>query len=436
MGNWQRVPAGLHVQFTRGVSWTAERERDSPTSSTHRVLTIPNVQTHLVLDEVMLVDFPGGVLDKWRATPGSIVMVGSNGNPRRVGNAIQILPEDGDFLFASFLIAAKAGSRDLNERYLFHCLKSGGVQDLISRSVQGSTGLSNLSMDFLRGLPIPLPPLEEQRRIAEILDTIDETIQTTDRVIAKRRALRAGLAADLLKGPSAIAPSSNSKPNETMPLPASTSTSRSWGMGNWQRVPAGLHVQFTRGVSWTAERERDSPTSSTHRVLTIPNVQTHLVLDEVMLVDFPGGVLDKWRATPGSIVMVGSNGNPRRVGNAIQILPEDGDFLFASFLIAAKAGSRDLNERYLFHCLKSGGVQDLISRSVQGSTGLSNLSMDFLRGLPIPLPPLEEQRRIAKILDTVDGTIQQNEAELAKLGKLRAGLAADLLSGCVRTVAA
>ena len=32
---------------------------------------------------------------------------------------------------------------------------------------------------------IPVPPLEEQRRIAEILDTIDETIQATERVIAK-----------------------------------------------------------------------------------------------------------------------------------------------------------------------------------------------------------------------------------------------------------
>ena len=32
---------------------------------------------------------------------------------------------------------------------------------------------------------ISLPPLEEQRRIAEILDTIDETIQATERVISK-----------------------------------------------------------------------------------------------------------------------------------------------------------------------------------------------------------------------------------------------------------
>ena len=46
-----------------------------------------------------------------------------------------------------------------------------------------------------------------------------------------------------------------------------------------------------------------------------------------------------------------------------------------------------------------------------------------------PSPPLEEQRRIAEILDTVDGAIQLYEAELVKLGELRAGLSADLLVG-------
>ena len=75
---------------------------------------------------------------------------------------------------------------------------------------------------------VPLPPLEEQRRIAEMLDTIDETIQATERVIAKRRALRAGLAADLLKPPSVVA--SSEKSNGTMRSPASTSTSKNWDM--------------------------------------------------------------------------------------------------------------------------------------------------------------------------------------------------------------
>ena len=89
------------------------------------------------------------------------------------------------------------------------------------------TGMPRTSWLAVSRAPVWIPRLEEQKRIAEILDTIDETIHATERVIAKRRALRAGLAADLLKLSSVIAPSKKSKPNETVPSPASSSTSRS-----------------------------------------------------------------------------------------------------------------------------------------------------------------------------------------------------------------
>ena len=54
----------------------------------------------------------------------------------------------------------------------------------------------------------------------------------------------------------------------------------------------------------------------------------------------------------------------------------------------------------------------------------------------LPRISLEEQRRIAEILDTVDESIRANEQQRDKLQRLRSGLAADLLSGHVRTVTA
>jgi len=48
--------------------------------------------------------------------------------------------------------------------------------------------------------------------------------------------------------------------------------------------------------------------------------------------------------------------------------------------------------------------------------------------LTVPLPPLPEQRRIAKILSTVDELIQQTEEIIGKIGDLRQGLSSDLLS--------
>ena len=47
---------------------------------------------------------------------------------------------------------------------------------------------------------VRLPPLGEQRRIAEILDTVDSAIQLYEAELVKLRELRAGLSADLLSG--------------------------------------------------------------------------------------------------------------------------------------------------------------------------------------------------------------------------------------------
>ena len=76
-----------------------------------------------------------------------------------------------------------------------------------------------------------------------------------------------------------------------------------------------------------------------------------------------------------------------------------------------------------------------MTRRASGTTFLEISGGEFRR-IAVKLPPLEEQRRIAEILDTANGTVQRYEAELVKLGELRAGIAADLLSGRVRTVAA
>ena len=72
----------------------------------------------------------------------------------------------------------------LHYSYLSHVLNGKSFKRLVDERVSGSS-VPHLFQRDLVSLPVRLPPLEEQRRIAEILDTIDETIQSTERVIAK-----------------------------------------------------------------------------------------------------------------------------------------------------------------------------------------------------------------------------------------------------------
>ena len=399
MAEWRRVLAGSHVQFTRGVSWTAEHERELPTSSTHRVLRIPNVQTDLVLDEVLLVDFPGGVPAKWRATPGTIVMVGSNGNPRRVGNAVQISPGDGDFLFASFLIAAKARSGDLNERYLFHWVKSGAVQDLISRSVQGSTGLSNLSMGFLRGLPLPFPPLEEQRRIAEILDTIDETIKATERVIAKLWVIREGILRDRLLD------------LLNYPMASIEDLGADVTVGIVVR-PTQYYV--TDGIPVLRSANiREGRLDMTNLVYMSPG--THSLMAKTAVT--PGDLLTVRTGYPGTTAVVPSTVPAANCVDVVITRPlSEIDPEFLALWINSEFGKGHVLAR-------------------QGGLAQQHFNVSEMKALPVPVVDMETQRKLVESDRLLRLRLHSEQMEMDKLQATRAGLATDLLSGRVRTVA-
>ena len=83
----------------------------------------------------------------------------------------------------------------LDERFGNHALQETAI--MLHRVSQGTT-FAAIGRAELASLLIAVPPLEEQRRIAEILDTIDETIQATERVIAKLREVQEGLLQRLL----------------------------------------------------------------------------------------------------------------------------------------------------------------------------------------------------------------------------------------------
>ena len=105
---WSSSAIGSVCAFTRGVSWKKSQERRFPTAGAVPVLRIPNVQKTLELTELLYIDGLTEVQQaKARVEEGWTLLVGSNGNPRRVGNCVYVAEPRG-FLFASFLIGAKS----------------------------------------------------------------------------------------------------------------------------------------------------------------------------------------------------------------------------------------------------------------------------------------------------------------------------------------
>ena len=98
-------------------------------------------------------------------------------------------------------ICFRPNPRIVDSDYLAQYLQSGLLDEdisLIAKEGARNHGLLNVNLNDFFSIPIRVPPLGEQTYIAEILDTADETIRSTEQFIAKFERVKSGLLLDLL----------------------------------------------------------------------------------------------------------------------------------------------------------------------------------------------------------------------------------------------
>ena len=368
---------------------------------------------------------PEAKVEMKRLRRGDLILEAAGGGPGvPVGRVARFDPPDEEwtYLVSNFFRTLRPGpSADC--RFAFHVLDDLYQQPRIWQIQQQTTGIINLKVrDYLQ-LRVSVPPLEEQRRIAQVLDTIDETIQATERVIAKQKTLRIGLTSDQFDG---VAGSPNWEPGELNALTAVGSTSRSAARsevflrdcGHW--LSGGTPDTGTPGywggeIPWiTASSLKGRYLSQSKRTLT------------------PAGAEAGSRIVPRHTILFVVRGmslkKEFRVGMAIRPVAFGQD---CKALVPADG----VEPKYLLFALEA--AESRVLRMVdEASHGTGRLQMPLLGSLKLWLPPLEEQRRIVEIIESIDEIMLANEGRLAKLRRMRSGLAADLLSGRVRTVAA
>jgi hypothetical protein len=301
-----------------------------------------------------------------------------------------------------------------SDRYLYHLTRTSLFRLQGEGLMYGSAGQRRVPTEFFGRYAVRMPPLEEQRRIAEILDTIDETIQATERVIAKRKRIRAGLATSLLSG----GPATGDWELKAAPSPRTlTSTSTSWDMSSDRLCEVVVQV--------TTKARGLKPSGSCYVGLEHieSGARTLIATAPSSFSQGTNGVFQE-----GDVLFGKLRPNLRK---AVQV--GFGGYCSTDLLVLRPRKSVD--SRYAGHVATSESVFRHAERNSIG-TRMPRTSWYAVAQAPVWLPPLEEQRRIAEILDTVDETIRANERKRDKLRQLRSGLAADLLSGRVRTVAA
>ena len=268
---------------------------------------------------------------------------------------------------------------------------------LLSSDLPGicaQTGVPGLNRDRAYEVEVMLPPLPVQRRIVDLLAHLDNHIANLRTEQAAATQVLSRLRAEV------------------------------YGSGA-DRIRLGDLARVDRGASWSAKQETEE---GGHPVIRIANVQPEgLDLSEVRRVEgLKPRDIARSSIGEGSILVVGSNGNPDRIGNAYLSDPALEGAVLASFLIGVHTESRDEAE-FIWHCLCAPEVQAAITASTAGSTGLRNLSIEWVRDLGIPQPDAERRDATLALLRAASSVVLDLRAEMARLMLIRSGLLESLL---------
>jgi len=313
-----------------------------------------------------------------------------------------IVPEGvpNGFALATTEVFPISCKKSIDKLFLFYILKFTKFRNKIIHSMIGTTGRQRASKDSIKNLKIPLPPLPEQKKIAEILSTVDKAIETVDTAIAETERLKKGMMQELLskgighkefkdtkigripKEWEVVRLGEICKQRNQIILPS--------GKGKYKFI--GLE-HITSGETKLCAYEFDMNIKSSKFKFYAGDIlygKLRPYLDKAILAEFDG-----------------------ICSTDLLVLTSAKDRIYAEFLI------------YVIHSKKF--IQYAISTT--SGTNYPRTSWKaiskFMFGLPLP----PEQKKIAEILSTVDKKLELERERKKKLERIKRGLMNDLLTG-------
>ena len=285
----------------------------------------------------------------------------------------------------------------VDTRYAGHVVSSEFVFRHAERNSIG-TGMPRTSWHAVSQASIWAPPLEEQRRIAEILDSIDETIQATERVIAKLELVRNGLL------------ESSIPVGDLVKLKELASVSVGFvGPTQMHYTTPDRGVPFLRTGNIGTGQIRSVNMRYISHAFNVANQKSVLQEGDVV------------------VSRVGYTGNAA-------VIEQHFAGANCANMIIVRSGPR-LESRFLSILFES----RLIGQQVQAMTAGSAqpvFNIKLVERLRVPNVGSVEQLDTVSAIHDIDQLLAAERDSIRKLIATRAGLAADLLSGRVRTVAA
>jgi len=286
------------------------------------------------------------------------------------------------------VLRAKSGVSD--GRYIASYLNSFDYTGFVS----GTTRLK-LTQAAMRTIPVPLPPLNEQKRIADKLDAllaqVDACSERLDRIPQIVKRFRQAVLVAATSG-------------------ALTEEWRNADLPEWRHVCLSDIADIQGGVTKDSKKQQASDEEVPY--LRVANVQRgYLDLNDIKTIRIPSSKITSVLLEPGDILF-NEGGDIDKLGRGWIWEGQISRCSFQNHVFRARLFNKSDQPKYISWWGNSRGIEYFLKHGKQ-TTNLASINKTILDNLPIALPSPEEQREIVRRVETLFAFADRLEARYA-----------------------
>lgn len=256
-------------------------------------------------------------------------------------------------------------------------------------------GLLNLTGKDFYSCMVPVPPIDEQKQIAKILAQCDKVIELKQQLIAEEEKKKRWLIENLLTD--------------------------------------GVETEFYKCCTNTGEYGLNAPSCpfnpSLPRYIRITDIddQGRYQRDNPVSVDIQD--VENYLLEEGDILFVRTGGT---VGKAYRYIPQDGELVYAGFLIKFSVNQKLYDARFIYYQFLTRRYRNWVA-TMSARSGQPGINATEYGKYLVKIPgPIQKQSKIADVLCASDILIDHLTQELNQWNLKKAALSKLLLNGSVR----
>jgi type I restriction enzyme S subunit len=281
--------------------------------------------------------------------------------------------------------------------FLMWMLNSPRLRAQAASAIKG-VGRPRLGLGGLKRLRVPVPPRNEQRRIVaaieEHLSHLDAAERSLHGARQKLEALRGNTLLHAVDG-------------------------------NWPLRPLGEVLVSLRNGVFVSRPAAEPPGIPIFRISAVRPLT--LEVDDVRFADIDPAKADGYFVQEGDLLFTRYSGNPEYVGACARVVALPRPTLHPDKLIRAVVDRSVAEPGFIAIALSTGPSRSAIEQRRKTTAGQVGIAGSELKKVPVPIPPLDEQRRILAEAERQLSIVAAMAAEISRALRNGAGLRRSIL---------